>query len=282
MGELQRKFEKARALGLGPAVRIIIKKLPHYLLFPQWMLFRMRHADRSAVTSLLCPPEEISGQLEKKERLLREILSAHEGGSFLEIGIGPSPNLERVKFMGEFGVSYTACDFQMVCDHHCSELERQGVDVSRIMFASNRVGTYSWTLFEMLQRGKQFDIIYLDGHHTFYVDLPALSLAHYLLKPGGVFVVDDIVWSLDFLTANMYRSFDEWHFYRKIYNFGDYSAEQRGLPHMKMVVEELLLGRLHYLRDEVYCLPEWWALRKPQGGEQAQVAVVEIVTLGKV
>jgi SAM-dependent methyltransferase len=272
MGSLQRKLDKARAMGPLGVLRTLARKLPRYVLLPAWWLFRMQHAGNRPAqpTDSL---EQAEAQLAQKEVFLHEILGSAECHSFLEIGIGPQPNLERIKLMLAQGVHYTACDFQQVCDLHRAGLAGQGVDVSALRFAANQVGSYSWTLFEMLQAGESFDVIYLDGHHTFYVDFPAFALAHYLLKPGGIFVVDDIEWTLDFLAGNMARSFDEWYFYRKIYSFSDYRPEQRGLPHMKMIVEELLLGRLGYRRDEALCIPEWWTLRKPQTGPDARTSI---------
>src|SRR4029078_12111045 len=98
-----------------------------------------------------------------------------------------------------------ACDFAAVCDHHRAEFQAAGVDLSKVRFLSNRVGTYAWPLTELVRTGEQFDVIYLDGHHTFYVDLPALLLADLLLKPGGFMLLDDIVWTLNFMKRQLYH-----------------------------------------------------------------------------
>jgi hypothetical protein len=59
----------------------------------------------------------------------------------------------------------------------------------KIRFLSNRVGTYSWTLFELLRRDEEFDIIYLDGRHAFYFDCSALVLGSLSVEAWGYFFV---------------------------------------------------------------------------------------------
>jgi predicted O-methyltransferase YrrM len=206
---------------------------------------------------------DIEQRLQKKEQSLQTLLLQNGAKRFLEIGIGESPNLRRMQLMKENKIAYTACDFESVCDNHRKALALSGIDLQDIRFAGNRVGSYSWTLFEMLSRNERFDIIYLDGHHTFYVDLPAFMLAHQLLEPGGYFLVDDIQWTLDFLRNTFLRSFNDWYFYRKIYNFAEYEAEQQKMPHMKMIVEQYLMKAFGYIKLDDYSMPEWWALQKP-------------------
>lgn len=141
-------------------------------------------------------------------------------------------------------IEYTGCDFKSVCENHKRELDIRGIDSTNIIYIPNRVGTYTWTLFELMKNNKYFDIVYLDGHHTIYVDLPAFILADYLLKPGEVFLVDDIEWILSFLRNNMEKRFSYWYFYHKMYNFSDYTIVQYNMSHVKMIVKDILVNKL--------------------------------------
>lgn len=232
------------------------KKIGQIVAAPPWLLFKLSGSATSQNGLATIDPS-------LKESSLRKILANTPNGRFLEIGIGEYPHFERLTLMQQHSISYTGCDFESVCKSHRVELEIKKFDTKHISFATNSTGTYSWTLFEMLQKGEQFDAIYLDGHHTFYIDLPALLLADKLLKPGGYLLLDDIPWTLSFLKANMMRSLGQWYFYRRIYKFSDYTKEQQSLPHIRMIAEEFLLKRSDYTKDEALSLPHWWALRKP-------------------
>jgi hypothetical protein len=233
------------------------KKLAHVAYSPAWLSFRLMNLGFSyAATATGEDPRT------GKEVSIRKILASIPHGKFLEIGIGEFPHFERLRLMSEHSISYTGCDFESVCRSHEEELSIKGFSAKNISYAANSTGTYSWTLFEMLQRGEQYDVIYVDGHHTFYIDLPAIMLADKLLKPGGYLLLDDIPWSLSFLKANMMRSLSQWYFYRKIYDFSEYTKEQQSLPHVKMIAEELLLKRSGYTKNEGLSHPNWWILQK--------------------
>lgn len=57
--------------------------------------------------------------------------------------------------------------------------------------------SYNWRLSHFLaQRPRpEFDLIYLDGAHTWSIDSAAFLLAEQLLAPGGIIVLDDMHWS---------------------------------------------------------------------------------------
>jgi predicted O-methyltransferase YrrM len=229
-----------------------------------WHLFRARHREyRSLPIPEVADESRDWGQIH--ETHLRSIVTGTPGQSFLEIGIGWTPRVARMKDFQDSGIRYTACDFAAVCDHHGTEFQAAGVDLSKVRFLPNRVGTYAWPLTELVRTGEQFDVIYLDGHHTFYVDLPALLLADLLLKPGGYMLLDDIVWTLNFMKRQLYHVRNEWGFYRKMYDFAGYEPEQEAIPHIKLMAEAILIGRLGYQKLNENSTPFWWALRKPEG-----------------
>lgn len=233
------------------------RKLLHLLYFPLWLMFKLRNLGFTYAPKNTGEDPRVS-----KERSIRKLLEGIPGGKFLEIGIGEFPHFERLKLVGEWGIFYTGCDFKSVCESHKEELAIKSFDTKNISFAMNSAGTYSWTLFEMLQKGEQFEVIYVDGHHTFYIDLPAIMLADKLLKPGGYLLLDDMQWTLSFLKGNMLRSLSQWYFYRTMYNFSDYTKEQQSLPHIKMIADELLIKRSNYSKEESLSFPHWWVLHK--------------------
>jgi SAM-dependent methyltransferase len=201
----------------------------------------------------------------QQEASLRTLATRTPNLAVLEIGLGPRPLVDRIQVMLASGVRYTGCDFQAVCERHQRLLREKDVDASRLRFLGNRVGTYAWSLMDLLRGGEQFDVVYLDGHHTFYVDLPALMLSHFLLRPGGYFLLDDIRWTLRFMGRHLYTHEDTWRFYHGAYNFDEYEESQQEIPHIGILADEILLKQLGYTKDELHSTPFWWALRKPAG-----------------
>lgn len=255
-------IERIKNMGLRRAAALawirIGKRLGHIALSPLWYAFKLKNSGLAVRIKEMADDPRVN-----KEERVKEIISTMNGGSFLEIGIGEFPRFDRFELMHAHNVSYVGCDFKNVCDSHIRELKIKGTDTEAIAFRSNQTGTYAWTLFEMLGNDEKYDVIYIDGHHTFYIDMPAMLLAHELLKPGGYMLLDDIPWTLDFLKANMIRSLGQWYFYRSMYNFSEYTPAQRALPHIRMVADELLIRRRGYTINQALSLPNWWALRKP-------------------
>ncbi len=258
MGSLKNKMAAAKKLGYWKALPLAV----------EWRLYKWKNKRKpeSPVAAGVSEEsdERVHQYLRQQEEILQSVLASAAGQSFLEIGIGPEPAIRRVRLMLENQVRYVGCDFQYVCAHHRRILKKQGLMSDNIRFAPNRSGTYAWTLFQMAQRREQFDIIFLDGHHTFYVDFPAFVLADYLLKPGGRLLVDDIEWTLSFLRKNMARSFHDWNFYRRMYDFSQYDEEQQNVSHMKLIVNDVLVERLHYTRVDDASTPYRWLLQKPE------------------
>jgi SAM-dependent methyltransferase len=253
---------------VGKRLEVVARRLRHSLLLPSWLLFRLRHRDyrfegRYAGVADGMTASEVERHLGLHEEYIRHLLTSRSGLRFLEIGIGPAANLERLRLLLAHGVKYTGVDFASVCESHSDEIRRAGLSLDQVEFVQNTTGTYSWNLFEMLGEGRRFDVIYLDGHHTFYVDVPAVFLGDRLLEPGGTFLVDDIRWSLGAFQLTLMRYFSVWRFYRTMYDFSAYTADQRALPHVGMLAQRLLVDDLGYGIDRAHSTPYWWTLRKP-------------------
>jgi hypothetical protein len=238
-------------------------RIANLIHVPAWLLYRVKHLHDVSSGLEQLGSHQVEQALAAKEESIRTILRSCPRSSFLEIGIGSNANIERLRLMEQMGISYTGCDFDFVCNVHRRQIEREIKPPPAIRFLTNRVGTYSWQLFECLTRGEAYDIIYLDGHHTFYADLPALIIADQLLKPNGYLLIDDVKWTLSFLRSNMVKRFSDWSFYHKMYDFELYDASQQRIEHIKWMAEELLLKRRGYRVDSRYSTPLWWTLGKP-------------------
>lgn len=249
-------------------VRTMLRRMRHVLELPGWGLFRVlnrgyTYSGRFARIADGPSDEEVSAVLTRQEALLRSVTAGQPGLRFLEIGIGPEPIVDRMRLFEAKGTSYTGVDFDSVCRHHRRMLARAGVAGEAIEYLGNETGTYAWTLFDLMRAGRRFDVVYLDGHHTFYVDLPAFILADRVLESGGWLLIDDIRWTLGGFRQSLTRHFSAWRFYHSMYEWSAYTEEQRWVPHIGLIAEGLVIGELGYGLDASRSTPYWWALRKP-------------------
>lgn len=223
---------------------------------PQWLWFVGRMRNSSALRAA----SDVGAVLGRKEVHVGDLLQRIAGGRFLEIGIGSYPNIARHRLIEGLGIEYFGADRAQVCALHSSVLASEKLRPRT--FFGNTAGSYVWTLFELVQRGESYDAIFLDGHHTLYVDLPAMLLADRLLRNGGYLMLDDTKWTLAFLRENLCRSFGEWSFYRQVYDFDEYTPEQQQLPHISQSAELMLLNNGEYTKVDDLSTDEWWTLKK--------------------
>ncbi|QQN65482.1 hypothetical protein JIR23_07015 [Bradyrhizobium diazoefficiens] len=105
---------------------------------------------------------------------LVQLLRQNPGCRFLEIGVGPTFRRERFKAINEFGIHYVGLDLQHVCAERRADA---GITDRNITFMGNPSGTYLFNLIRLARNRETFDIIYLDGSHSIYVDLAAAIAA---------------------------------------------------------------------------------------------------------
>lgn len=249
-------------------LRKVRRRVRHALGLPAWLVFSLSHRGYRRFGQSLGLAGGLSrldaaAIVARHEEILRSFVVGRPDLRFLEIGIGAEPIIGRMKLLRESGTIYTGVDFDSVCRDHLGTLVRAGFPVEGVEYIGNRTGTYAWTLFDLMRSGRRFDVVYLDGHHTFYVDLPAFVLADRLLEPGGWLLVDDIRWTLAALRQTLTRQFSAWRFYHRQYDWSVYTGEQRSIPHVGLIAEALLIRELGYGLDETRSTPYWWALRKP-------------------
>lgn len=83
----------------------------------------------------------------------------------------------------------------MSCLERRADLAAAGIADRNITFLGNAPGTYLFNLIRLTRNRETFDIIYLDGSHSIYVDLASAVAAIRLLRPGALFLFDDVRFS---------------------------------------------------------------------------------------
>ncbi|MGP1395734.1 MAG: class I SAM-dependent methyltransferase [Inquilinaceae bacterium] len=74
----------------------------------------------------------------------------------------------------------------------------EALDLQKTLIPFFERQSYNWRLRCFLKMHPQpvFDLIFIDGAHTFETDALAFILSERLLRPGGWFIFDDINWSV--------------------------------------------------------------------------------------
>lgn len=123
---------------------------------------------------------------------LVKILRQNPGCRFLEIGVVPTFRQERFRAINDLGIHYVGLDFEHVCAERRADLAAPGIADRNIAFLGNPSGTYLFNLIRLARIRETFDIIYLDGSHSIYVDLVAAIAAVRLLTPHALFLFEDV------------------------------------------------------------------------------------------
>jgi predicted O-methyltransferase YrrM len=142
---------------------------------------------------------------------------------------------------------------------HLSRIKEEGLPIEHLTYMGNDVGTYLYNLIRLKRYGKKYDLIYLDGHHTLYVDFAAAMACLPLLKPGGYFALDDVTWTL----AKKEESLKTNEFYSMLYDFSQYTEEEKQEPHIGLIIQEYLEPFFGLQRADEFSLPYWIVLRAP-------------------
>lgn len=121
--------------------------------------------------------------------------------SIAEIGIGwGATAVELIKLLSSKD-EYHFFDFEdAVKELHEDLIKINKNQVKLRAYGNSRkyLDSYSWNLAKMLMEGgvKKFDLVYLDGAHTFIYDGITVCLLKELIEKGGYLVLDDLNWSL--------------------------------------------------------------------------------------
>ena len=203
------------------------------------------------------------GQHMKRQEINKNIevlLEKFEIKSFLEIGLGPKLRPTRLQTIDRLGIRFTGLDFQEVCDMHDAERERLGIPRDRMRYLGNQTGTYLYNLIRLQREGAKFDFIYLDGHHTMYVDFPAAMACIPLLSPGALIAFDDVTWTL----AEKEKSLSSSEFYKSMYDFDIYTSDEKAETHIGVIANEYFRDLFGFEEIAPFSAENWKLLRAPQ------------------
>lgn len=188
------------------------------------------------------------------------LLEQFEIKSFLEIGLGPMLRPSRLKTIDRLGIRFTGLDFQDVCDMHDAERDRLEIPKDRMRYIGNQTGTYLYNLIRLKREGAKFDFIYLDGHHTMYVDFAAAMACIPLLNPGALIAFDDVTWNL----AEKEKSLSSSDFYKDMYDFDLYTSEEKAEAHIGVIANEYFRDSFGFEENAEFSAANWKLLRAPQ------------------
>lgn len=193
------------------------------------------------------------GLTEKRLKLLLEKIST---GKFLEVGMGPNVRLDRAKHIKELEISYTGLDYTDVCEMHKKSFIENNINGS-FRFVKNNRGNYLYNLIKLHRKKEKFDLIYVDGHHTMYIDFAAAMACLPLLKAGSYIAFDDVRWCL----SEKELSLKENPFYKSIYDFDLYEEDEKKDRHIGIIIKDYLLPYYNLSLVEELCCPGWLVLK---------------------
>ncbi|MHA7826133.1 MAG: class I SAM-dependent methyltransferase [Roseovarius sp.] len=191
---------------------------------------------------------------------IETILEQFEVRSFLEIGLGPKLRPSRLETINRLGIRFTGLDFQPVCDTHAAERDRLGISPDRMRYVGNTTGTYLYNLIRLKREGAKFDFIYLDGHHTMYVDFAAAMACIPLLNPGALIAFDDVTWTL----AEKEESLGSSEFYKDMYDFSAYTSVEKAEAHIGVIANEYFRDCFGFEEVEQFSAENWKLLVAPK------------------
>ena len=146
-----------------------------------------------------CIPQKIV--IELAEEMKNQ--SNENGITVAEIGVDiGATSVELIKVLNEKD-TYYLFDFENVVRELSSDLE--GINTNNVNIVpignTRKYGdSYSYNLAKLMlewrKNNKKFDVVYLDGAHTFIHDGVTVCILKEMLADGGYLILDDIEWSL--------------------------------------------------------------------------------------
>ena len=92
--------------------------------------------------------------------------------------------------------------------------------------------SYNWSLAQCLMEGLSYDMVFIDGAHTWHHDGMAFMLADKMLRPGGIVVFDDVDWALAISKTMRPLAYPE--------IVGQYTEDQIMALQVKMIIDLLV------------------------------------------
>ncbi|ANW02959.1 hypothetical protein LMTR13_25160 [Bradyrhizobium icense] len=134
-----------------------------------------------------------------------------------------------------------------------------GITDRHIRFLGNHVGTCLFNLIKLARNRETFDIIYLDGNHSIYVDLAAAIAAVRLSKPGALFLFDDVRFAFE--TRHLIQPTAH---YADSEESKDLTEDEANEPHVAIILRDYLIPLFSFEVERLWSDPDWIALRGPR------------------
>lgn len=130
-----------------------------------------------------------------------------------------------------------------------------------IAFLGNPSGTGLFNLIRLARNREAFDIIYLDGSHSIYVDLAAAIAAVRLLQPG-----DDVRFCFGrrhlIQTTTQYADANE---------AKQLTKDEANEPHVTIIIRDYLIPLFGFEVERSWSDPDWIALRAPKSAPWTRI-----------
>lgn len=167
--------------------------------------------------------------------VLRLVPALGESPVVAEIGVGIGATTLRIAEIMENRGELHIFDREEVANDLYTDLIARGfTNIVNHPNSSRAWDSYHWPLAKMINEGQRevFDLVFLDGAHTYLHDGLTFFLADRLMKIGGLILFDDYRWRFSASTAKT--------------KFPNLTAEQRYTPQIKMVVDDLVEHHVCY------------------------------------
>lgn len=182
--------------------------------------------------------------------------------------LGWSSCFDRIRFsaINELGIHYVGLDFEHVCAERRADLAKARIADRNITFLGNPSGTYLFNLVRLARNRETFDIVYLDGSHSIYVDLAAAVAAVRVLKPGALFLFDDVRFCFGrrrlISTTTQCADADE---------TGQLTEDEASGAHVTIIIRDYLIPLFGFEVERSWSGPDWIALRAPKSAPWMRV-----------
>lgn len=144
--------------------------------------------------------------MHKIMELATEIMEKKKSITVAEIGVGYGATSVEIVNNLRSTDTYYFFDFEHVVQELIQDLNNINSNKVKLVGVANSTKTYdsyAWNLAKMYVKLKEsneekcFDVVYLDGAHTFLHDMSATSILKEMVTIGGYLVLDDVYWSLE-------------------------------------------------------------------------------------
>ncbi len=141
-------------------------------------------------------PTKVAALPEGDPRVIEfmENLSFDRPIMYAEVGVYEGETARRVANFLPDDSTVHLFDFEDKVKEAASKI---GDNTSVVAWGNSRLiyDSYCWSLQKAMDAGAQFDVVFLDGAHTYHHDALAFFLLDKMLRPGGYILFDDYEWS---------------------------------------------------------------------------------------